>query len=290
MAIRYMERQEYGDMKKIQRYLFYYGIIAFCAFFSCAGFQMIGKDVGMVQMDNFNPQEEKFLELQVSERLTEELIFMEKISGIEQEKLLAAVMLKHQFKPQAPLQKTEVIADVMGYERANQEKFQKITSYYKRMCECVEYLPLADVYSGQDGTLEFCVNDCMEQAEIKIAESGESEGGVDAFWLKIPLENGWQGIVPVICLKSGEVVCKEEGQIELEQEDGIRIIYRNLTDYLKNWEIGEVIQAGEILGSTSGLELQFQLLLENGSWVAFNGTFSLQNGEKMVRSVTENSP
>ena len=158
------------------------------------------------------------------------------------------------------------------------------------MCECVEYPPLADVYSGQDGTLEFCVNDCMEQAEIKIAESGESEGGVDAFWLKIPLENGWQGIVPVICLKSGEVVCKEEGQIELEQEDGIRIIYRNLTDYLKNWEIGEVIQAGEILGSTSGLELQFQLLLENGSWVAFNGTFSLQNGEKMVRSVTENSP
>ena len=76
------------------------------------------------------------------------------------------------------------------------------------------------------------------------------------------------------------------------QEDGISIVYRNLKQDMKEWQTGDVIEGGVILGSVegAGLLLQFRLRSVDGSWLDFQGFSCLLHGEKKLRSVTRMLP
>lgn len=236
---------------------------------------MMEGDVGTVQMEKFQPQDLKFRRCRVSQKVSEELETMQKISSVKREKLLAAVMLKQQWEPRAGLRKAEVFADMLGYERADLQRFQEIVSYYKRIGEAVEYLPFANLFSQDGKTLLFSA-----QASLMQLVEREDLG------LEFLLEETWQKLIPVVCMKEGEVLsCQENGKLLLEQADGIRVCYQNLTDYWQSWQVGDRLMGGEFLGSCEKLQLQFELQLEDGSWVTFCGRFSLQNNEKAVRSL-----
>ncbi len=269
----------------VRYYLFSWGGIILCAFFCCAGIQMIGKDAGVVQMEAFRPDNRSFLEVQVNNQVDEQLEKISGTSGISYEKLLAAVMLKNHFNPEKRIQEAEVISDVLGYERLDENVFLKIASYYKMISESVEFVPVANVYSAD--VLQYDAGGHVKQMELQ-STAGEEAG---EFGIRIPVEEKWQEIVPVICMKTGNIVRSDESELTLclEQEEGIRVIYGNLKQDSKKWHEGEKVQSGEILGSVSGagLLLQFLLRAEDGSWFDFNGRFCLLHGEKMVRSVTQ---
>lgn len=263
------------DGAGLRRYLVWYALIGFCAFFCAAGIQMMEGDVGAVQMETFQPQDSKFRRCCVPQEVAEELEVMQEISSVKCEKLLAAVMLKQQWEPRAGLRKAEVFADMLGYERADPERFQEIASYYKRIGEAVEYLPFADLFSQDGKTLLFAAESCLQQLVER-----------EDFGLELLLDERWKKLVPVVCMKESEVIsCQENGELLLEQADGIRVYYQNLTDYWQTWQVGDKLMGGEFLGSCEKLQLQFEVQLEDGSWLTFCGRFSLQNNEKAVRSL-----
>ena len=96
-------------------------------------------------------------------------------------------------------------------------------------------------------------------------------------------------------MKTGTVVSRDlsENTICIQLEEGIQLIYGNLKQDLGEWEEGEIIEGGELLGSVSGaggLLLKFRLRIPDGTWVGFNGSFCLFHGKKMIRSVTQMLP
>lgn len=268
----------------VRYYLFFWVSIVLCAFFCCAGIQMIGQDAGVIQMEAFQPDNKSFLEFQVNEQLDKQLQKLAGTSGISYDKLLTAVMLKNHFNPGKRIQEAEVISDMLGYERLDEDAYSKIVSYYKAVSGCVEFLPVANVYSEE--VLQYDAGGHVEQVELE--NPADEEAG--EFGMQIPVEQKWQEIVPAICMKKGTVILSDASEqiLWLEIEEGIRMIYGNLKQDLKKWNEGDMINSGEILGSVSGagLLLQFRLRAADGSWLDFNGRFCLLNGEKMVRSVT----
>lgn len=259
---------------------------------------MIQKDAGVLQLESFSPENEKFLALELKEQVDCQLSHLASVSGSSYAKLLAAVMLKEQFQPGGRIQEGEVLADTIGYERLNEPLFMRIAAFYERMLGCVDFSPVASVCSSREKAVLYDAEAHVRQAEgwkeetenSEDLESRKEESG--NFWLQIPAEEEWQGILPVICVKTGTVT--EAGEWEngksvlcLELEEGVRINYGNLADYLKDWQPGDVIKGGEILGSAAGLVVQFQLQMENGTWHSFNGLPGLFHGEKQVRSVTQ---
>ncbi|MGN0293938.1 MAG: hypothetical protein ACI4D3_08055 [Lachnospiraceae bacterium] len=303
-----------GDRRErmeLKRGIVWIGGIFLCAFFCCVGIQMIGKDAGVLQMEAFQAENRQFRALEGEEMIDQQLKAISDASGIPFEKLLAGTMLKSGFRPEKTLRKAEVISDALGYERLDKEAFLKISSYYKRMYECVEYLPVADVYVCRDGSreeLRFDAQVHCEEAEtterdekekkdeVEIADKMEKADGAEEadFRLLIPVDEAWRGIVPVVCMKTGTAVLadSEENMLCLEQENGISIIYRNLKQDLKEWQTGDVIEGGTILGSVegAGLLLQFRLRSVDGSWLDFQGFSCLLHDEKKLRSVTQMLP
>lgn len=275
---------EYGKMAWKQGIVWVGGIFL-CAFFCCAGIQMIRQDAGVLQMEAFQPDNRQFRALEREEEIDKQLETISSVSGIPFEKLLAGTMLKSRFRPEKTLRKAEVISDALGYERLDEEMFLKISSYYKRMYECAEYLPVADIYGCQNGNRE--VLQYEAQAHCTAAKKNETQ-------LLIPLEAEWKGIVPAVCIKTGTVISADiQGyMLCMEQEDGISIIYENLKMDLQEWQTGDVIEGGTILGSVegAGLLLQFRLRSEDGSWIDFQGFSCLLHGEKKIRSVTRMLP
>lgn len=258
---------------------------------------MIQKDAGVLQMESFSSGREEFLALELEEQVDQQLSKLASVSGSSYEKLLVAVMLKEQFQPGKCIQEGEVLADMLGYERLNEDVFLTIASFYERMFGCAEFLPVASVYSSQEGEILYDAKNHVKEAgrwkpgsEETGMEQEETETG--GYWLQIPVEEDWQGILPVICMKTGTVIaCEKDGNTAnilcLETEDGIRMFYGNLADYLKDWQTGDQIESGEILGSAAGLVIQFQLQTEDGSWHSFNGLPCLNHGEKQARPVTQ---
>ena len=261
---------------------------------------MIQKDAGVLQMESFSSGREEFLALELEEEADAQLSRLSSVSGNSFEKLLAAVMLKEQFRPGKQIRKGEAVADMLGYERINEAAFSSVASFYGRMFGCVEFLPVASVYAMQEG-------DRMQEGEIlydaqtrvnhaaqTTSENGKTGANTknEGYWVQIPVEEAWQGIVPVVCMKSGTVMEEEgaqtvENTLGMELEDGIRILYGNMADFLKDWQPGDTIESGEILGSAAELEIQFQLQIEDGSWRSFNGLPCLKHGKKQIRSVTQ---
>lgn len=276
---RFLRRDNW--MAEFRYCLFCWAAIFLCAFFCCAGTQMIMKDAGAIQMEAFDMENESFLQLDLDEKLDAQLTGLSDVSGVSCEKLLAAVMLKNRFHPGERIAEAEVLADVLGYERLDEEAFLKISSYYKRMLECIEYLPLAKIYTDQKKS-EICVYSPSSDIQMEIK---------DGYRLQFPVEQKWQEIVPVICVKTGiiEDLNDSENTLCLELEEGVRVTYENLKQDLKIWEKGERVESGEILGSVTGtgLFLQFRLRSEDGSWIAFNGRPCLFHGSKKIRSVTQ---
>ncbi|MDO5410474.1 MAG: hypothetical protein Q4F21_08480 [Lachnospiraceae bacterium] len=274
---------------KIRYGLLGWGIVAFGAFFCCVGIQMIQTDAGALQLEAFSVKNESFLAVDWDREREEQLVRMAFTGDGHDghyERLLTAVMLKSRFKPQKRLQTAEIFADMLGYERLNEERFTEIASYYKRMGESAAYWPLADVYSSNPdspgGRLKLLYDAEKEIREMKIRE----------LRLEIPVAENWRGIVPVVCMKTGKMVLDEnskrkENVICLELENGIRTFYENVRSDGMTWKSGEVIEEGQILGSAAaGLILQFQLQAADGSWIGFNGNFPFCHGEKKVRPVT----
>lgn len=253
---------------------------------------MIQKDTGVLQMEAFCSGGEKFLSLNLEESVDQQLSRLASVSGSPYEKLLAAVMLKRQFQSGKSIQEGEVLADQMGYERLNEEIFLNIASFYERMFGCVEFLPVASVYGSQEEELLYDAEAHVKEAKQEgFGEEKNPDEGKDG-WVQIPVEERWQGIVPVICMKSGTVIACEQGEyagkvLGVEIEGGVQIFYGNLADYLKDWKEGDVVESGEILGSAAELMIQFRLQTEDGSWHNFNGLPCLKHGEKQVRSVTQ---
>lgn len=248
---------------------------------------MVEKDAGVLQMESFRIDDDLFLALEDAEILDQQLMRLSQASGIPFEKLLAAVMLKNRFQPDRTIRETEVISDVLGYERLDEDTFSRISSYYKRMYECVEYLPVSDVIVSQNGKEDQCIYDA--ETHMKQTETTES-GGAEGFCLLVPLEEEWRGIIPAVCMKTGTVISADssENTLCLELEEGISVVYGNVKPDLKKWQPGDVIEGGAIMGCVegAGLLLQFRLLSEDGSWLDFNGCSCLHHGEKKVRSVT----
>lgn len=275
-----------GNLKNIV----YFGVIVLCAFFSCAGIQMIEQDTGVLQMELFRPDHEKFLAFELDEQADEQLSELSRTSGAAYEKLLAAVMLKHQYEPGSRISGGEILSDVLGYERRDETAFLKIASYYKSVFGCVEYLPLANLYDSREKRL-FDAREHMEQISFtkQVTESGTRDDQ-----LLIPVEEKWKEIVPVICMKTGTVVyCSGSEKILcLELEEGIQVVYGNLKQDQVEWNPGNRAESGQIIGSAAGtgLLLQFRLRAEDGTWLVFDGTSSMRHGEKTVRSVTLQSP
>lgn len=284
----------------IRNYLFLWGGIILCAFFCCAGIQMIKQDAGVLQMESFHPDQESFRSVSVSRQADEKLMTLADNSGIAYEKLLAAFMLKNQFRLADVIRKAEVVSDVLGYERLNEELFGEIASYYKRICNCVEFLPVCDIYSSEKGINEKQLYyDAGKQVEQMTVVCQELEKGLEEktgdWQLQIPVNEKDQGLVPVVCMKTGTVVSRDlsENTICIQLEEGIQLIYGNLKQDLGEWEEGEIIESGELLGSVSGaggLLLKFRLRIPDGTWVGFNGSFCLFHGKKMIRSVTQMLP
>lgn len=263
------------------------GVILLCAFFCCAGIQMVEKDAGVLQMESFSAADGQFLALEGEEKIDRQLAELSETSGVPFEKLLAAVMLKNRFRPDRTIREAEVLADVLGYERLDEERFSLISSYYKRMYECVEYLPVSDVMVSQIGKKDTCMFEA--KAHVKQAETADSGETAD-FRLIVPVEEEWKGIVPAVCMKTGTVISSDssENTLCLELEEGISMVYGNVKQDLREWKPGDVIEGGGMMGSVegAGLLLQFRLLSEDGSWFVFNGYSCLNHGEKKVRTVT----
>lgn len=297
-----------GDRRErmaLKRGIVWISGIFLCAFFCCAGIQMIEQDAGVLQMEAFQAENRQFRALEGEEMIDRQLEAMSDASGIPFEKLLAGTMLKSGFRPEKTLRKAEVVSDALGYERLDEEAFLKISSYYKRMYECVEYLPVADVYVCQgenreelryDAQVHCAKAETTERDEREQTDGMEKADGAEQgdFRLLIPVEEAWRGIVPTVCMKTGTVVSadSEENMLCLEQEDGISIVYRNLKQDMKEWQAGDVIEGGAILGSVegAGLLLQFRLRSVDGSWLDFQGFSCLLHGEKKLRSVARKLP
>lgn len=262
------------------------GVIFLCAFFSCAGIQMIERDAGVLQMESFRADDGQFLALEGMETMEQQLSELSQVSGIPFEKLVAAAMLKNNFRADGGIRKAEVLSDVLGYERLDEKTFSRISSYYKRMYACVEYLPAADVLTSNGGQ-EKCAYSAAEHLRQAQMEGSAKTGG---FCLLVPVEENWKDMVPAVCMKRGTVVSADssENTLCLEMNDGVSVVYGNVKQDLKVWQAGDVIESGTILGSVTGagLLLEFRLLSEDGSWLDFNGYPCLLHGEKEVRSVT----
>lgn len=288
-----------NGMKRIRQYLFFSMGIFLCAFFSCAGIQMIKQDAGVLQMEMFRPDQETFRSFSISRQADESLEALAETSGVAYEKLLAAFMLKHRFSPENAVCKTEVLSDTLGYERLDEERFAQIVSYYKDICSCVEYLPVCSIYSKNsvnDTQLYYDAEKQLSQAAAVRRDTAQGQDEEKKGWqLQILFEEEDQGLVPVVCMKTGTVVSQNlwENALCLQLEEGIQMIYGNLEQDLREWEEGEVIESGELIGSVSGaggLLLVFRLRITNDTWADFNGSFSLFHGDKKVRSVTRMLP
>lgn len=264
--------------------------ILFLSFFCSGVLQMISQERKASVLQQFTVENDKFCTFHMEKTLEKQLRELEKVSGCPYENLLAAVMLNYDFLPPGKIRKAEILADVLGYGRLNPSAFSNLCSAYRKIGGCCHFFPVAQVISKEDGE-----HGSDPKALVQQASRGSKE---ENYRLLFSFEKEWEGLLPVVNVQTGRVLSWQEHEVLIEQEQGIRIGYYNLYQTWKQYEEGDAIPAGEVIGSAGSLEgegkpsaagfwLVFQLQTEKKQWIFFQGAPAFFSENLQMRTVVE---
>lgn len=270
----------------LRRYAEYGCLILVCAFFVWAGAGLILEDGKNQQMMDFQISNEAFRKINIQEKRFDELKKISEQTHLPFEKLLAVSFLCNYFYEASYESMAVLLTEMAAYERRNPPVFRSISSCYQKMTSPISVYPLPYIISEEG----------KRQVPWKKVVWEEETWSV-----YFEIEEKWEEGLPVFSVEKGTVYDfnDETRTLRIKGENGILYAFGNLDFEEGQWEEGEPILAGDVIGwvkhwgedkKTVKLQLQFLLSSENESWVPYNGLWSVLSEDTKHYTVTQKLP